>query len=143
MQGTYTPQEAFIIMADKVVEELKFYRCNHCGNIVTKIVDSGVPIICCGEPMEEIIAGSTDGAVEKHVPVFEVKDGVVEVNVGSADHPMEPEHYIEWVLLNTKQGNQIKRLNPGDKPHVEFALTDGDEVVDVYAYCNIHGLFKG
>lgn len=124
------------------MEDLKFYRCNHCGNIITKIEDSGVPVICCGEPMEEIIAGSTDGAVEKHVPVFEVKDGIVDVNVGSADHPMQPEHYIEWVVLNTKQGNQIKKLQPGDAPHVQFAIVDGDEVVDVYSYCNIHGLFK-
>lgn len=122
--------------------DLKFYICDHCGNIITKIQDSGVPVICCGEPMKEIVAGSTDAAVEKHVPQFEVKDGIVEVNVGSADHPMETEHYIEWVALETDQGNQIKQLNPGDKPHVQFALVDGDNVKNVYAYCNKHGLWK-
>ncbi|MBD5560479.1 MAG: desulfoferrodoxin FeS4 iron-binding domain-containing protein [Clostridia bacterium] len=124
------------------MEELKFYRCDHCGNIITKVHDGGVDVVCCGEPMKELVAGSTDGAAEKHVPQYEVKDGIVTVNVGSVDHPMEDKHYIEWVALETNQGTQIKYLEPGEKPHVEFALAPGEDVVNVYEYCNIHGLWK-
>ena len=122
--------------------EMKFYKCKHCGQMVAIVKETGVPIICCGEPMEEIIAGTTDAAVEKHVPVYEVKDNIVTVTVGSVEHPMIDVHYIEWVSLKTKQGNQRKALNPGDEPKVEFAICEGDEVEAVYAYCNLHSLWK-
>ena len=122
--------------------EMKFYRCSVCGQIVAVVKKTGVPIICCGKPMEEIIAGTTDASVEKHVPVFEVKDNKVFVTVGAAAHPMIPEHYIEWVSLKTKQGNQRKALSPGQEPKVEFAICEGDEVEAVYAYCNLHSLWK-
>ena len=108
--------------------EQKFYICKHCGNIIAKVKDTGVPVICCGEPMSEIIPGTTDAAVEKHVPVWTVENGIVHVKVGSVEHPMLPEHYIEWVSLHTKQGNQRKELHPGEKPEVCFALCEGDEV---------------
>ena len=81
-------------------------------------------------------------AVEKHVPVWTVENGIVHVKVGSVEHPMLPEHYIEWVSLQTKQGNQRKELHPGEKPEVCFALCEGDEVEAVYAYCNLHSLWK-
>lgn len=122
--------------------EVKFYRCNHCGQIIAFVENKDVPVICCGEPMQEIIAGTTDAAVEKHVPVYELKGNIVEVNVGSVDHPMTEEHFIEWVVLQTKQGNQRKQLKPGEAPKVCFALCEGDEVEAVYAYCNLHGLWK-
>ena len=122
--------------------EVKFYRCNHCGQIIAFAENKGVPVICCGEPMQEIIPGTTDAAVEKHVPVCELKGNIVEVNVGSVDHPMTEEHFIEWVVLQTKQGNQRKQLKPGEAPKVCFALCEGDEVEAVYAYCNLHGLWK-
>lgn len=122
--------------------DMKFYKCKHCGQMVAIVKETGVPIICCGEPMEEIIAGTTDAAVEKHVPVYEVKDNIVTVTVGSVEHPMIDVHYIEWVSLKTKQGNQRKALNPGDEPKVEFAICEGDEVEAVYAYCNLHSLWK-
>lgn len=122
--------------------EQKFYICEHCGNIIAMVKESGVPIVCCGEAMKEIIPGTTDAAVEKHVPVYEVKDNKVYVKVGSVEHPMQPEHYIEWVSLQTSGGNQRKLLKPGDKPEVCFALCEGDEVEAVYAYCNIHSLWK-
>ncbi len=122
--------------------EVKFYRCNHCGQIIAFVENKGVPVICCGEPMQEIIPGTTDAAVEKHVPVCELKGNIVEVNVGSVDHPMTEEHFIEWVVLQTKQGNQRKQLKPGEAPKVCFALCEGDEVEAVYAYCNLHGLWK-
>ena len=122
--------------------EQKFYICEHCGNIIAKVKDSGVPVVCCGEKMSELIPGTTDAAVEKHVPVYEVKDGKVYVTVGSMEHPLLPEHAIEWVSLQTKQGNQRKVLQPGQEPKVCFALCEGDEVEAVYEYCNLHGLWK-
>ena len=121
---------------------MKFYRCAHCGQIVAIVKETGVPVICCGEAMQEIVPGSVDAAVETHVPVYEVKDNKVIVTVGSTEHPMLPEHYIEWIALETKQGNQRKALKPGEAPKACFALCEGDEVVAVYAYCNLHSLWK-
>ena len=97
--------------------------------------------MCCGQKMKQIEPGVVEASREKHIPVFEVKGNVVEVNVGSIDHPMIPEHYIEWVSLQTKAGTQLKRLEPNQAPKVCFALCDGDEVEAVYAYCNLHGLW--
>ena len=107
--------------------EQKFYICKHCGNIIAKVKDAGVPVVCCGE---------------KHLPVWTVENGVVHVKVSTVAHPMLPEHYIEWVSIHTKQGNQRKELHPGDAPEICFALCEGDEVESVYAYCNLHGLWK-
>lgn len=122
--------------------EVKYFICDHCGNIVEKVVDSGVPVVCCGQPMRELVAGSVDAAVEKHVPVYAIEGNVVNVTVGSTEHPMLPEHYIEWISLQTRQGVQRKMLQPGEAPKACFALCDGDEVEAVYAYCNLHGLWK-
>lgn len=122
--------------------EMKFYRCETCGQIIAIVKKTGVPVMCCGKPMKEIIPGATDAAVEKHVPAFELKDNKVLVSVGSVAHPMLPEHYIEWVSIQTKYGNQRKALKPGDEPKVCFAICEGDEVEAVYAYCNLHGLWK-
>lgn len=122
--------------------EQKFYRCPICGNIVARVYNSGVPVMCCGKPMEEMIAGTTEASAEKHIPVFEVKDNHVIVTVGSVEHPMTEEHYIEWVSLQTKFGNQRKALKPNTPPTVCFALCEGDEVEAVYAYCNLHSLWK-
>lgn len=122
--------------------EQKFYQCSHCGNIIAKVKDSGVPVICCGEEMTQIIPGTVDASLEKHVPVYTLEGNTVHVKVGSAEHPMAPEHYIQWISLQTKEGNQRKELGPGDKPEVCFALCQGDQVEAVYAYCNLHGLWK-
>lgn len=123
--------------------EQKFYICEHCRNIVTKIKDVGVSVVCCGEKMKELVPGTVDAAVEKHIPVHSVEGNLVKVFVGSTEHPMQPEHYIEWVSLQTKQGNQWKALKPGEKPEACFAICEGDEVEAVYAYCNLHSLWKG
>ena len=122
--------------------EQKFLKCEKCGNIVAVVYESGVPLMCCGQKMNQIIPGSVEASVEKHIPVFEVKDNKVIVNVGSIDHPMIEEHFIEWVSVQTKFGNQRKQLKPGQDPKVCFALCEGDEVEAVYAYCNLHGLWK-
>lgn len=103
----------------------RFYVCRHCGNLVGMIHDAGVPLVCCGE---------------KHVPVISVEDGVVRVRVGSVDHPMLPEHSIQWIYLQTEKGGQRKALAPGDAPAASFRLED-DKAVAAYAYCNLHGLW--
>ncbi|NCC86244.1 MAG: desulfoferrodoxin [Clostridia bacterium] len=122
--------------------EQKFYICKHCGNIITYVKSSGVPVVCCGENMQEITPGSVDAAHEKHIPVISTQGNKVVVTVGEVDHPMIPEHFIEWIFIQTKQGNQRKKLSPNTKPVAEFAICDGDEVVCAYAYCNLHGLWK-
>lgn len=122
--------------------EQKFYVCEHCGKIAAIVKESGVPLMCCGEKMKELIPGVTEAAAEKHIPVCVVKNNQVTVTVGEVSHPMLPEHYIEWISLETKQGNQRKVLKPGDKPQASFAICEGDEVVAAYAYCNLHSLWK-
>lgn len=120
----------------------RFFVCEHCGNMIAMVKDAGVPIMCCGQKMTELIPGTTDAAVEKHVPVYTVEGGKVLVTVGAVEHPMAEEHYIEWISLQTKSGNQRKQLAPGDAPKACFAICEGDEVEAVYAYCNLHGLWK-
>lgn len=122
--------------------EQKFYTCENCDNIITMIRNAGISAKCCGKEMKEIKPGTTDAATEKHVPVYKVEGNLVRVNVGSVEHPMQQEHYIEWVFLQSKQGNQWKELRSEGKPEVCFALCEGDEVEAVYAYCNLHGLWK-
>ena len=98
--------------------------------------------MCCGQKMEQIIPGTVEASKEKHIPVYEVKGNVVEVTVGSVEHPMVDVHFIEWISIQTKFGNQRKVLKPNEEPKATFALVDGDEVEAVYAYCNLHGLWK-
>ena len=119
-----------------------FFICNHCGNIVAFVRNNGVPVVCCGEKMHELIPCTTDAAAEKHVPVYTVTDGTVSVEVGSVLHPMSEEHHIEWISLQTKYGNQRKELCPTGEPCITFAVTQGDSVEAVYAYCNLHGLWE-
>lgn len=121
---------------------MKFYRCEHCGNIVTFLHASGVPVICCGEKMKGLEAGVTDAAQEKHVPVVATEGNKVVVSVGSVAHPMIEAHYIEFIALETTQGEYVKYLKAGDEPKAVFALTEGESVVAAYAYCNLHGLWK-
>ena len=121
---------------------MKFYVCKHCGNIIAYAKNKGVPVMCCGEKMSELVPGSVDAATEKHVPVISVEGNKVTVTVGEVEHPMAEEHFIEWIALETKEGVQIKHLTPGGKPQAVFALAQGDRVVSAYAYCNLHSLWK-
>ena len=121
---------------------MKFFKCNHCGNIVSYVQDNGPKVICCGEEMMELVPKTADSSVEKHVPVVEVEGNLVKVIVGSTLHPMAEEHSIQWIALETEQGSQIKYLKPGQEPVAVFALTPGDKVVAAYEYCNLHGLWK-
>lgn len=119
----------------------RFYICKHCGNIIGMINDAGVPVVCCGEKMSPLEAGVVEASREKHIPVVTVDGDTVKVSVGSVLHPMTEEHSIKWVYLETTAGGQRKALKPGDAPEVVFA-TAGDAPVAVYAYCNLHGLWK-
>ena len=121
---------------------MKFYKCEICGKIVAMVKETPVDTMCCGQAMRELVPGTTDGAVEKHVPVYTVEGNTVKVKVGSAEHPMTDAHRIEWIAIETETGNQRKELKAGDKPEATFALVPRDKVKSVYEYCNIHGLWK-
>ena len=119
----------------------RFFICEHCGNLIGMINDAGVPMMCCGQKMTKIEAGTVEASREKHIPVVEVDGNTVKVTVGSVLHPMAEEHSIQWVYLETTRGGQRKCLEVGKEPVVTFALAD-EEPVAVYAYCNLHGLWK-
>lgn len=126
---------------------MKFFVCAHCKKIITEMHETKVPLMCCGEKMSELIPGTTDAAVEKHVPVVEVKDNTVHVAVGEVSHPMTDEHYIEWIVLETNLGFHVRKLTPADEPKACFNLCKcnpekPEEVVAVYEFCNLHGLWK-
>ena len=121
---------------------MKFFRCKRCKKIIALVKDVPVPTICCGEAMEELIHNTQDGAHEKHIPVIDVENNIVTVKVGEIDHPMLPEHYIEWIMIQTNFGNQRKILKPSDAPIAKFALLEGEEVIRALEYCNIHGLYS-
>ncbi|MBQ2678480.1 MAG: desulfoferrodoxin [Firmicutes bacterium] len=119
----------------------KFFKCKTCGNMVGMINSSGVPIMCCGAPMDELKANTEDAAQEKHVPAVTVEGNKVTVVVGDVEHPMLEEHFIQWIYLETENGGQRKALKPGDAPKAVFVVED-DKPVAVYEYCNLHGLWK-
>ncbi len=121
--------------------ENRFYICRHCGNLIGLIEDSGVPIKCCGQPMQQLEPMTGGGGGEKHLPLVEVANGKVVVNVGAILHPMESGHSIGWVYLQTDRGGHRKCLFVGEEPKVNFTLDD-EKPEAVYAYCNKHGLWK-
>ncbi|NLH00633.1 MAG: desulfoferrodoxin [Clostridiales bacterium] len=124
------------------MKEQKFYICKHCGNLIGFVHSSGVKVVCCGEPMTELVPNITDASSEKHVPVIKTEGRKVRIEVGSAPHPMTEEHHIAWIYIQTEKGGQRKNLETIGTPAVEFALTDDDKLVSAFAYCNLHGLWK-
>ena len=118
------------------------YKCAVCGNIIEVVHGGAGELVCCGQPMKNQIAGTSDGAAEKHVPVVEKVEGGYLVKVGSVEHPSTPEHYIEWIELSCEKCGKVQRkhLKPGDKPEA-FFKTDAEKVI-VREYCNLHGLWK-
>lgn len=124
----------------------KFYICKHCGNLIGMVYSSGVTPVCCGDPMTAIEANTVEASREKHLPVVHIEDHEhavrMTVNVGSVDHPMIDAHYIEWVFLETENGGQRHAFKPGDKPEAVFIIDKSDKPIAVYAYCNLHGLWK-
>ena len=118
----------------------KFYRCRHCGNVIVKFVDSGVPVVCCGEQMEELSPNTVDASNEKHVPVVrQTEGGKLKVEVGSIPHPMTPEHHIVFIYVEMENGGI--RIDLKDKPEAEICACNS-KVTAVYEYCNLHGLWK-
>lgn len=118
----------------------KFFKCRHCGNVVTKVVDSGVPVVCCGEKMEELIPNTVDASGEKHLPVVtRINDCSIKVEVGSVAHPMLPEHHIVFIYVETENGGI--RVDLKDKPEA-VVCTCTSKPIAVYEYCNLHGLWK-
>lgn len=122
--------------------EVRFYRCSACGQITAKVKNTDVPLVCCGKEMKEIRPNTVDATIEKHVPDYDVENGTVTVWVGLIPHPMTEDHYIEWVMLETDKGNQRKELKPDTDPKVCFRICEDENVKAVYAYCNIHSLWK-
>jgi superoxide reductase len=121
------------------IEMAVFYRCELCGNLVALIKQGGGTLVCCGQSMTKLIANSTDAAQEKHVPVVKRENGKIKAVVGSALHPMETDHYIEWIALESGDRLEVIHLRPGMAPSAEFAEA---QLGTVYAYCNKHGLWK-
>ncbi len=117
---------------------MKFYRCKHCGNIITKIKDAGVRVVCCGEEMEELTLNSVDASNEKHLPVVSISNNLMNINIGSVNHPMSKEHLIEWIYIEYTNGGELIYLN--DVPYVIVNVL-GREVKTIYSYCNLHGLW--
>jgi superoxide reductase len=123
-----------------MTKQKQIYRCSICGNIIEVVHPSGGTLSCCGQPMELLTENSKDAALEKHVPVIEKINGGYQVSVGSVEHPMAPEHYIEWIELITDTQVMRKYLKPGEKPVAVF-MTDATDVA-AREYCNVHGLWK-
>jgi len=118
---------------------VEFYRCSICGNLVALVKKGGGTLVCCGKEMVKLEPNTTDASQEKHVPVITKENGMLKVAVGSVAHPMSPEHYIEWIALVSEDKVVIKYLKPGDEPAAEFSEVASGSV---YAYCNLHGLWK-
>ena len=123
------------------MSDTKFYICEKCGNLVEKIEDSGVPMMCCGQKMTPIVAGTVEASREKHIPVVSVNGNEIKVAVGSVEHPMAEEHSILWVYLETDKGIQRKALEVGKAPVATFVISD-EKPIAAYAFCNLHGLWK-
>lgn len=122
------------------MRNVAFYRCEVCGNMVELVKSGGGQLVCCGQPMTKLEANTTDAAVEKHVPVAVRKDGKIYVEIGAVEHPMAPEHYIEWIAVVSDKGTERVYLSPGEPPKAVFTDCENAEV---YEYCNLHGLWKG
>ena len=121
---------------------LKIFKCNVCGNIVILTVEGGGKLVCCGQDMTLLEPNTSEGAGEKHLPDVTVEGNKVLVKVGSVAHPMLPAHYIQFVVLETSKGYKVAKLSPGEAPEAVFVLSEGEEAVAAYEYCNLHGLWK-
>ena len=119
----------------------KFFVCRHCGNLVGMVENKGVPLVCCGENMAELVPNTAQASTEKHLPAITMSGDTMTVQVGSVAHPMEEGHHIAFVYVETACGGQRKSLKIGEEPKAVFRFAD-DKPAAVYAYCNLHGLWK-
>ncbi|MCI8342458.1 MAG: desulfoferrodoxin Dfx [Firmicutes bacterium] len=124
------------------MKSAKFYYCEHCKNIVMKVCDKGVPVICCGEKMKELIPNSSGASEEKHKPSISVEGKNVTVKVGSGQHPMQEDHHIVFICIETDKGVQIKYPCIGGPSEANFALSNDEKILSSYEFCNPHGLWK-
>jgi len=124
-----------------MARKLEIYKCASCGNIVELLYNGGGQLVCCGRPMKNLAAKTTDEGTEKHLPVIEKADGRIKVKVGSVAHPMEQEHYIQWIELLADGKAYRQFLNPGDAPEAIFNIEA--ESISAREYCNVHGLWEG
>ncbi len=124
-----------------MTELRQVYKCDICGNMIEVVHAAGGSLVCCGKPMTLKKENTTDAANEKHVPVLEEVDGKVVVRIGSVEHPMTPEHHIEWIELHTEDRVYRKYLSVDEKPEAVFNTTL-DKVLYAREYCNLHGLWK-
>ena len=116
------------------------YKCSVCGNIVVVVHASEGELVCCKKPMELMKENTVDASREKHVPVIEKTEKAVKVKLGSVPHPMEENHYIEWIEVIADGRSYRKFLSPGDAPEADFEITAQD--IKARAYCNVHGLWQ-
>ena len=123
-----------------MIGKQKFFICKHCGNLIGLIQNKGVPMVCCGEEMTQLVPNTVEASAEKHLPVVTVLENAIGVKVGSAPHPMEEAHHISFVYVETERGGQRKCLKIGEAPELKFSFAD-DKPIAVYAYCNLHGLW--
>ncbi|HJN19222.1 MAG TPA: desulfoferrodoxin [Armatimonadota bacterium] len=121
--------------------KLEVYRCEICGNVVEVIHEGLGALGCCAEDMKHLTEATADSATEKHVPLVARIGNCVHVEVGSTAHPMEEDHYIEWIEIEADGKAYRKFLNPGDAPQADFEVVA--EGVKAREYCNVHGLWKG
>ena len=119
----------------------KFFKCQHCGNMVGLIESKGAPLVCCGDKMTELVPNTVEASKEKHLPVIKVSGNSINVEIGTIAHPMADEHHITFVYIETERGGQRKCLKVGEIPSLKFCFTE-DKLIAVYAYCNLHGLWK-
>lgn len=128
--------------AEPISNSIEFYRCSVCGNLMIKLVDSGLTPQCCGRDMEILKAGETDGTWEKHIPVWRMDGCKLMVQVGEDLHPMSESHMIVCIVVKTNTGIHIRMFKATDEPEACFKLCKEEEVESIYEFCNVHSLWK-
>ena len=121
--------------------EQKYLICEHCKNIINFVENKGVPVMCCGQKMTELVPNTSEAATEKHIPVVTTENNVITINVGSVPHPMVDVHFIQWISVETNKGVYRIHLSPDNEPTISVTLSNDETLVNVSAYCNIHGLW--
>ncbi len=121
---------------------MNFFKCNICGNLVELVLEGKGELVCCGEPMEKLISKQTEEGNEKHLPVVSLKEKEINIKIGSIEHPMTETHYIQWIYIFYNNKCQRVKLNPNDKPETKFIINENFDILEVFEYCNVHGLWK-
>ena len=123
------------------MEKIKIYKCSICGNIAIKVIDKNTQLKCCEKFMEELKANDTEASLEKHVPFVTINDNIATAVVGETQHPMQEEHFINFIIFQTTNGYFVKNLKPNTAPVAQYILNENEKLLAVYEYCNLHGLW--